>query len=64
MNKPEPNTVYKVDGDKTYHTDNPPDQLRLKQPLALVRKTGMVISNVRRVSVAIRDEGTFNSQYL
>ncbi|MFP1787747.1 DNA/RNA non-specific endonuclease [Lonsdalea quercina] len=22
MNKPEPNTVYKVDGDKTYHTDN------------------------------------------
>ncbi|HAX5198511.1 TPA: contact-dependent inhibition toxin CdiA [Escherichia coli] len=22
MNKPEPNTIYKVDGDKTYHTDN------------------------------------------
>ncbi|HAK1938897.1 TPA: FhaB [Salmonella enterica] len=22
MNKPEPNTVYKVDGDKTYHTDS------------------------------------------
>lgn len=53
MNKPEPNTVYKVDENKTYHTDELSRPSNIKATLELSKMIVIRINNVKAENVVI-----------